>query len=164
MVDDDAERALTELRGLSRCRARRSDSAIGDPDAAVVVYAFEERYEIRKRLGEGGTGEVRLCRDRMIGREVAMKVVLPSTKGRGEIQARFVREARVQEQLEHPAIVAVHDFGVDSDGNAFFTMNACEVSRPRTSSIGCGAATRWADDGPRASRCRRSAFAARAEA
>ncbi len=67
-------------------------------------------------------GEVRLCRDRMIGREVAMKVVLPSMTGRGEIQARFVREAGVQGQLEHPAIVPVHDFGVDSDGNAFFTM------------------------------------------
>jgi serine/threonine protein kinase len=122
MVDDDAERALTELRGPSPSSSGRSDTAIGDPDAAVVVYAFEERYEIRKRLGEGGMGEVRLCRDRMIGREVAMKVVLPSMTGRGEIQARFVREARVQGQLEHPAIVPVHDFGVDSDGNAFFTM------------------------------------------
>jgi serine/threonine protein kinase len=121
MVDDDAERAQTELRGPSS-GSGRSDTGIGDPDAAVVVYAFEERYEIRKRLGEGGMGEVRLCRDRMIGREVAMKVVLPSMTGRGEIQARFVREARVQGQLEHPAIVPVHDFGVDSDGNAFFTM------------------------------------------
>ena len=122
MVDDDAERALTELRGPSPSSSGRSDTAIGDPDAEVVVYAFEERYEIKKRLGEGGMGEVRLCRDRMIGREVAMKVVLPSMTGRGEIQARFVREARVQGQLEHPAIVPVHDFGVDSDGNAFFTM------------------------------------------
>src|SRR3954470_9585370 len=98
------------------------EDAIGDPDAPVVVYPFEERYELKKRLGEGGMGEVRLCRDRMIGREVAMKVVLPSMSGRGEIHARFVREARVQGQLEHPAIVPVHDFGVDSEGNAFFTM------------------------------------------
>ena len=122
MVDDDAESAPTELRGPSPSSSGRSDTGIGDPDAEVVVYPFEERYEVKKRLGEGGMGEVRLCRDRMIGREVAMKVVLPAMTRRGEIQARFVREARVQGQLEHPAIVPVHDFGVDHEGNAFFTM------------------------------------------
>jgi eukaryotic-like serine/threonine-protein kinase len=122
MVDTERDDALTELRGPSPSSAGSADGSIGDPDAEVVVYPFEERYELRKRLGEGGMGEVRLCRDRMIGREVAMKVVLPAMSRRTELLARFVREARVQGQLEHAAIVPVHDFGVDSDGNPFFTM------------------------------------------
>lgn len=121
MVEKEVgETAATELGGPDLSSA--SQDRIGDPDAEIVVYAFEERYELKKRLGEGGMGEVRLCRDRMIGRDVAMKIVLPSMMARSEVQARFVREARVQGQLEHPAIVPVHDFGLDSDGTAFFTM------------------------------------------
>jgi eukaryotic-like serine/threonine-protein kinase len=95
---------------------------IGDPDQELVVFANAERYEVRRQLGEGGMGEVHLCRDRMIGREVAMKVVLGTHRRRDELQHRFVREARVQGQLEHPAIVPVYDFGVDTEGRAFFTM------------------------------------------
>jgi len=82
----------------------------------------EERYETRRALGEGGMGEVRLCRDHLIGREVALKTVLGEHARREDIRARFVHEARVQGQLEHPAIVPVYDLGVDGSGNAFFTM------------------------------------------
>ena len=95
---------------------------ISDPDAAVVSYSPAERYEERAALGSGGMGEVRLCRDRAIGREVAMKVLLPSRTTQGDLRERFVREARVQAQLEHPAIVPVYDFGVDAEGLAYFTM------------------------------------------
>lgn len=95
---------------------------IDDPDAEISVLPASERYEQRASLGEGGMGEVRLCRDRVIGREVALKVVLPTHANRSEIRARFVREARVQGQLEHPAIVPVYDFGVDADGQPYFTM------------------------------------------
>lgn len=130
MVDpkDDAKeseggRAVTELRGPELPRAQSSDpQSIGDPDVELVVYPFVDRYVTKTMLGLGGMGEVRLCQDRMIGREIAMKVILPAVATRPEIRARFVREARVQGQLEHPAIVPVHDFGVDPSGNAFFTM------------------------------------------
>ena len=95
---------------------------IADPDAEVSIVPAEQRYELRASLGEGGMGEVRLCRDRVIGREVALKAVLPSRAGQRDVRARFVREARVQGQLEHPAIVPVYDFGIDRDGQPFFTM------------------------------------------
>jgi eukaryotic-like serine/threonine-protein kinase len=122
MVEERNDLALTELRPGPGLSSGSSADGIGDPDAEVIVYPFDERYAFTRLLGEGGMGEVRLCRDRMIGREVAMKVILPSISSRSEIHARFVREARVQGQLEHPAIVPVHDFGVDGDGHAFFTM------------------------------------------
>ncbi len=86
--------------------------------------AFDRRYEARSMLGQGGMGEVMLCRDRTIGRDVALKRI----KGEGESGAgaavieRFVREARVQGQLEHPAVVPVHDLGIAPDGRTYFTM------------------------------------------
>lgn len=67
-------------------------------------------------------GEVFLCRDHRIGREVAMKVVRRSGRASPDLQARFLREARVQGQLEHPAIVPVYDVGSDPEGRSFFTM------------------------------------------
>jgi serine/threonine-protein kinase len=89
--------------------------------SSLSVRAFEERYEILEVLGAGGMGEVRLCRDRVIGREVAMKTIR-SSRADSPRRWRFVREARVQGQLEHPAVVPVYDLGVDPDGQPYFTM------------------------------------------
>jgi len=83
---------------------------------------FGSRYTTSDLLGEGGMGEVRLTRDARIGRQVAMKVVRPGQGSRSDLRSRFLREARVQGQLEHPAIVPVYDLGVRPDGAAFFTM------------------------------------------
>src|SRR4051794_4106584 len=76
-----------------------------------------QRYVTRKLLGKGGMGEVRLCSDLRIGRDVAMKVMRGSAKGSSGLRARFEREARLQGQLEHPAIVPVYDLG-----GGYFTM------------------------------------------
>jgi serine/threonine-protein kinase len=83
---------------------------------------FALRYVASDLLGEGGMGEVRLARDARIGREVAMKIVRPGQGSRSDLRSRFLREARVQGQLEHPAIVPVYDLGARPDGAAFFTM------------------------------------------
>jgi hypothetical protein len=80
---------------------------------------FADRYQPRRPLGAGGMGEVRLYHDHAIGRDVALKVIRPH---RGATERRFVQEARVQGQLEHPAIVPVYDLGVDADGALYFTM------------------------------------------
>ncbi len=82
---------------------------------------FTERYEHRTLLGEGGMGAVDLFRDRAIGREVAIKRIRPEASSPSAL-SRFVREARVQGQLEHPAIVPVHDLAETPEGAAFFTM------------------------------------------
>lgn len=51
-----------------------------------------------------------------------MKVIRPGHGSRSDLRARFLREARVQGQLEHPAIVPVYDLGVDPNGASYFTM------------------------------------------
>ncbi|UJR85171.1 Hypothetical protein I5071_72510 [Sandaracinus amylolyticus] len=81
-----------------------------------------DRYESRSVLGEGGMGEVRLVWDRIVGREVAMKVLLPTRSGRSRAKERFLREAHVQGYLDHPGIVPVHEVGTLPSGEPFFTM------------------------------------------
>ncbi len=93
-----------------------------DPMTETSSWRTAGRYEPRAVLGRGGMGEVQLCHDDRIGREVAYKQILPNLAGDPELVARFLREARVQGQLEHPAIVPVHDMGMSEDGAAFFTM------------------------------------------
>jgi len=91
-------------------------------DARRLFADDRSRYEAMKVIGEGGMGEVHLCRDARIGRDVAMKVLLPRRAGHPHHRARFIREAEVQGRLEHPGIVPVHDVGATPSGNAYFVM------------------------------------------
>ena len=83
---------------------------------------FNDRYVMDRSLGEGGMGEVLLFQDRQIGRRVAMKVLHGGPEAPKRSQARFLREARVQGQLEHPSIVPVYDLGLEPTGAIYFTM------------------------------------------
>jgi serine/threonine-protein kinase len=78
-------------------------------------------YELGELLGRGGMGEVLLAEDRRIGRKVALKR-MRSTEPSDEALARFLREARIQARLDHPAIVPVHELGYDDQGRPYFTM------------------------------------------
>ncbi|MDQ3368750.1 MAG: serine/threonine protein kinase, partial [Myxococcota bacterium] len=80
-----------------------------------------ERYDLGPVLGRGGMGEVRLARDARIDREVAIKLMRGGHSDRDTV-ARFLREARVQGALEHPAIVPVHDLGINREGHPYFVM------------------------------------------
>jgi tRNA A-37 threonylcarbamoyl transferase component Bud32 len=93
----------------------------GVPPSVPDYPTFEKRYTLQATLGEGGMGIVRLAADRKIGREIAVKT-MHAGKASRDIARRFLREARVQGQLEHPAIVPVHDLGRDATGSLYFTM------------------------------------------
>src|SRR5690606_30134520 len=66
--------------------------------------------------------KVLLARDVRIGRDVAVKVLHADRELEPEERARFLREAQVQGQLEHPSIVPVYDIDRRPDGSTFFTM------------------------------------------
>ncbi len=80
------------------------------------------RYALGALIGRGGMGEVRLARDERVGREVAIKSLTVAGAPSPEAVARFLREARVQGRLDHPAIVPVHDLGFDAHGVPYFAM------------------------------------------
>jgi eukaryotic-like serine/threonine-protein kinase len=79
------------------------------------------RYELGEPIGRGGMGEVIAAFDKQIGREVAIKRMRSQTPTAHQLQ-RFLREARVQGRLDHPAVVPVHDLGIDDKGMPFFAM------------------------------------------
>ncbi len=77
------------------------------------------RYRLMDELGQGGMAVVFRAEDPSLGRQVAIKVMLPHMWGKEECAVRFVREARAAAALRHPNIVEVHDFGEggeDDDG------------------------------------------------
>ncbi len=106
---------------------RDSTERDGDPlDRAATLppktEGFSARYEVLGPLGRGGMGEVLLLRDGVIGRDVAIKALRDDLRDPEGGLARLLREARVQGQLEHPAVVPVYDLGIDAQGKVYFTM------------------------------------------
>ncbi len=115
-----------------------SDPAVvspGDVASLLTVSSAQDfalRYAVDRQLGRGGMGEVLLAHDVRIGRELAIKLARrrgaePAAAGTDDsaddaVLQRLVREARIQGQLDHPAVVPVHDLGVRPDGALFFTM------------------------------------------
>jgi len=79
------------------------------------------RYEDLGPLGKGGMGEVRRVRDLALGRTLAMKLLRRELTGSGSA-SRFVAEAQVTAQLQHPGILPVHDVGRTPNGRPFYTM------------------------------------------
>ena len=83
------------------------------------------KFKILKTLGKGSMGEVLLAMDEVLGRQVAIKTVLPGTSFGAEAQARFVREAKATAGMNHPNIVTVFDFG-EEDGLHYLVMEYVE--------------------------------------
>ena len=86
-----------------------------------VVELPPTGYELGELIGKGGMGEVIAAHDLRIGRDVAIKRMRSPRPDSTQL-ARFLREARVQARLDHPAIVPVYELGTDDDGKPFFTM------------------------------------------
>jgi|HubBroStandDraft_4_1064222.scaffolds.fasta_scaffold22321_1 serine/threonine protein kinase/WD40 repeat protein len=75
-------------------------------------------YEIIAPAGAGAMGEVYRARDTRLNREVAIKVLPPAFAGDPERLRRFQQEAQAAAALNHPNILAVHDFG-EHDGSPY---------------------------------------------
>ncbi len=86
------------------------------------LEALAERYEVLGPLGEGGMSTVWRVEDRALHRGMALKLMRPELLRRPESRARFVEEAQLTAQLQHPGILPVHELGELPDGRAWFTM------------------------------------------
>ena len=70
------------------------------------------RYQIVGEIGRGGVGVVYKGRDQDLGRDVAMKVLKDEFADRPDVLTRFVEEAQIGGQLQHPGIVPVYELGL----------------------------------------------------
>ncbi|MCY3020370.1 MAG: protein kinase [Planctomycetota bacterium] len=89
-------------------------------EATLKPSATDEKYVVEGEIARGGMGVILRAGDRDIRRPVAMKVMLDAKSSKDK--ARFVEEAQVTGQLEHPNIVPIHELGIDAEGRLFFTM------------------------------------------
>ena len=104
--------------------ANRKVQTVHAPEATVAgeLALPTERYRELGLLGVGGAGEVRRVHDRILNRLVAVKTLRPVYAKHSQMIRRFVHEAQIVAQLEHPAIVPVHDLGQLPDGSWYLTM------------------------------------------
>src|SRR5262245_62369325 len=106
---------LKEAEGESDHVVKPSSDAMPPPGQAG------DRYQLFGEIARGGMGAVLRGRDVDLGRDLAVKVLLPKYADRPEVVGRFLEEAQIGGQLQHPGVVPVYDIGRFGD-RPFFTM------------------------------------------
>jgi serine/threonine protein kinase len=83
----------------------------------MMPVCLPEKYEILGELGSGGMGLVYHARDRVLDREVALKVLTEQYAADPQFAQRFLTEARAAASLNHPNIVQIYEFGETGKGH-----------------------------------------------
>ena len=99
---------------------------------------FNNRYQITERIGIGGMAEVYQAQDNVLGRRVAVKVMLPQYASDAAFAQRFRQEAASAANLQSPYIVNVYDWGQD-DGTYFIVMEYIRGTDLKTGIVQRGA-------------------------
>jgi serine/threonine-protein kinase len=120
------ETALFDPRAVISAEAD-SPTCTGEDGSALETDQFDSpcvvgRYRIKEEIGRGGMGIVLRAYDELLHRDLAIKLLLKSYLDQQEIIDRFVDEALLTSQLQHPCIVPVYDRGVSCDSRPFFAM------------------------------------------
>lgn len=87
----------------------------------TVEVVLADRYELGPTIGAGGMGIVRRAHDRVLGRDVAIKLLADNLAADPVARERFLREARAAAALSHPNVVTVHDVA-EEDGRPYLVM------------------------------------------
>jgi serine/threonine-protein kinase len=109
-MDRDPRVGIADATAAGNTVAVRPSSV--DPPVAASIRGSLLRYRLDDVIGVGGMGEVVSAYDDQIGRSVAIKR-MRANDPTPEETARFLREARIQGRLDHPAVVPVHELQVD---------------------------------------------------
>jgi serine/threonine protein kinase/tetratricopeptide (TPR) repeat protein len=82
----------------------------------------EDRYRLIDNFAHGGLGNIWLAEDTSIHRQIAFKELLPKALKNRSVVERFMEEAQITGQLEHPCIVPIYDVGYQENGTPFYAM------------------------------------------
>jgi len=110
---------------LRESAARKLADALWDKDLGLAQIREQlegKKYKIITTINRGGMGVILQTRDLRIRRTVAMKVMKTSNQFSRENVLRFIDEAQLTGQLEHPNIIPVYELGLDDQGEIFYTM------------------------------------------
>jgi serine/threonine-protein kinase len=119
---DGPERPGTTRAGAARPPADGPVSAPGARALSGGAPSHADRLELAEEIGRGGMGAVVRGFDPLLNRPLAVKVLLDEHRNDPRLLERFIEEAQVTGQLQHPSVVPVHELGVLPDGRPFFTM------------------------------------------
>jgi eukaryotic-like serine/threonine-protein kinase len=138
------EHGLDDLAELSLAPYAKADPTLPEPPMALnidfadprVIQEDRDRYTRKSEYSRGGMGRILLVHDQFLARDIALKELLPhglqgttATPGKetplkrtAGMVARFLREAKITGQLEHPNIVPVYELGRREEGSFYYTM------------------------------------------
>jgi serine/threonine-protein kinase len=99
----------------------------GDADSASLVgMTLSERYRVTRQIGQGGMGAVYEAQHTVIGKRVAVKVLLDKHAKKDQVVARLKQEARLASSIGHKHIIDITDFGSTIDNRTFVVMEYLE--------------------------------------
>jgi PAS domain S-box-containing protein len=126
-VGDDVKRSLASLQDddiqKSLCDVPMADALTAMVTIDEAMPRPQERYALTRLHASGGIGRIWVARDTAFGRHVALKELRPERAALASHRTRFLQEARITGQLEHPGIVPVYELAVrPDDQQPFYTM------------------------------------------
>ncbi|NJN14783.1 MAG: serine/threonine protein kinase, partial [Planctomycetes bacterium] len=114
---------------LDDAKERSPDSSLEERLQRLAErIALTTRYSLREEMARGGMGVILRVWDEDLRRTLAMKsmrgMLLPkdASPENAQMVSRFLEEAQITGQLDHPGVVPVHELGIDAKGHVFFTM------------------------------------------
>lgn len=125
----DTAAAITSDTALASSSPGASASRPLEPahnDQELIGSTLSGRYQITRKVGQGGMGVVYEAIHTLIGKRVAVKVLLDKYARREALVARLEQEARLASSIGHEHIIDINDFGVTEDGRNFVVMEFLE--------------------------------------
>lgn len=138
VAEDARDNPSVELRGSgvgtssagqnsARAAVTAAEAATeANPEESLVGSHLAGRYQIIRKVGQGGMGVVYEATHTLIGKRVAVKVLLEKFAKRNNIVARLEQEARLASSIGHEHIIDINDFGTTEDGRTFVVMEFLE--------------------------------------
>lgn len=115
------------LKNVPRVSLRDSMEEGADPivrpkSAEMPDRNSDSRFQLQGEIARGGMGAILKGRDTDLGRDLAIKVLLDVHKNKPEVVQRFIEEAQIGGQLQHPGIAPIYELGQFADKRPFFAM------------------------------------------
>lgn len=122
VADSGADTLLASPEDKSTARARPSSKSEDAETDDLLGVTLNERYEVTAKLGQGGMGAVYEAKHIVIGKRVALKVLLDKHAEKDQSVARLKQEARLASSIGHENIIDITDFGTTDTGRTFVVM------------------------------------------
>ncbi len=149
---------ITTILDMERLLERQEETLRGELEvsasgaSAASIVCTESRFRVLRSHARGGLGEVLLAQDEALGRPVALKKMRHGAGQDSARRQRFLREAMITGQLDHPGIVSILSTGQDEDGQPVYVMKfiegetLAEATRRTHHAFGAGADRSAHDD------------------